>query len=296
MERAFWPKQYSLWRTQSDAAKAKVKSNRCGYRRDARLDQSKMTPVDSVIHANSGLPIGPEVDSSAARRPARLTLRGRLTTVAPLDPAAHEEALYRGTHGPDREKLWLYLGDGPFSDRAAFRAYLQKRATSDDPLSFTIIDNATGQAAGHASYMRMAPEHRVIEVGNIFYATSLVHSTAGTEAMYLMAKHIFEDLGYRRYEWKCNALNEPSRRAALRLGFSFEGIFRQHMIQKSRSRDTAWFAMLDHEWPLRKARFEKWLRPENFDESGRQRVPLSSMDDDRNRYSAIVKMPAGANQ
>lgn len=193
-----------------------------------------MRSVDSVIHPNAGLPIGPTVDSSAARKPARTTLRGRLVTVAPLDPAAHEEALYQGTHGADREKLWLYLGEGPFPDRASFRAYLEKRSQSDDPLSYAIIHNATGKAAGHASFMRMAPEHRVIEVGNIFYTATLAHSAAGTEAMYLMAKHVFDDLGYRRYEWKCNALNEPSRRAAHRLGFSFEGIFRQHMIQKGR--------------------------------------------------------------
>lgn len=235
-----------------------------------------MKSVDSVIHPNAGLPIGPTVDSSAARKPARTTLRGRLVTVAPLDPAAHEEALYQGTHGADREKLWLYLGEGPFPDRASFRAYLEKRSQSDDPLSYTIIHNATGKAAGHASYMRMAPEHRVIEVGNIFYTATLAHSAAGTEAMYLMAKYVFDDLGYRRYEWKCNALNEPSRRAAHRLGFSFEGIFRQHMIQKGRSRDTAWYAMLDRGWPSHKARFEKWLLPENFDQSGRQRIPLSS--------------------
>ena len=236
-----------------------------------------MTRADSVTHPAAGLPIGAEVDPSAAQRPARSTLRGRLATVVPLDPAAHEEALYEGTHGADREKLWLYMGAGPFSDRASFRAYLDKLAVSDDPLSFTIITNADGRAAGHASYMRMAPEHRVIEVGNIFYTASLARSAAATEAMYLMAKHIFEDLNYRRYEWKCNALNEPSRRAALRLGFSFEGIFRQHMIQKGRNRDTAWFAMLDHEWPARRARFEAWLRPENFDESGKQRAALTAM-------------------
>ena len=236
-----------------------------------------MTPINSVTDAKSGLPIGTEVDASAAKRPKRATLRGRLATVVPLDPATHAEALYEGTHGPDREKLWLYMGAGPFGDRAPFRAYLDKLTASDDPLSFTIIANASGRASGHASYMRMAPEHRVIEVGNIFYTASLARSAAATEAMYLMAKHIFEDLNYRRYEWKCNALNEPSRRAALRLGFSFEGIFRQHMIQKSRNRDTAWFAMLDHEWPARKARFEAWLRPENFDDSGKQRAALSAM-------------------
>jgi RimJ/RimL family protein N-acetyltransferase len=197
--------------------------------------------------------------------------------VAPLEPTAHAEALFQGTHGPDKEKLWLYLGEGPFPDRDSFYAYLEKRAKSDDPLSFAIIQNATGSAVGHASYMRMAPEHRVIEVGNIFYTPALARSAGATEAMNLMAVYVFEELGYRRYEWKCNALNAPSRRAALRLGFSFEGIFRRHMIQKGRSRDTAWYAMTDAEWPARKARFERWLAPENFDAGGRQRTSLSAL-------------------
>jgi RimJ/RimL family protein N-acetyltransferase len=238
---------------------------------------TKLSALNSVVHSQSGLPIGPELDASPSRRPDRTILRGQLVTIAPLDPAGHAEALYAGTHGRDQDKLWLYLAEGPFPDRASFCAYLESRAKSDDPLSFAIVLNATGKAAGHASYMRITPEHRVIEVGNIFYTPALARSAAGTEAMYLMAKHVFEDLGYRRYEWKCNALNEASRRAALRLGFSFEGIFRQHMIQKGRSRDTAWYSMLDREWPLRKARFENWLSPENFDTAGRQRNRLSSV-------------------
>ena len=184
-----------------------------------------MPPVDYVTHAKSGLPIRPELDASPAQRPGHSTLRGRLATVVPLDPTAHEEALYEGTHGPDREKLWLYMGAGPFADRASFRAYLDTLAASSDPLSFVIVDNASERATGHASYMRMAPEHRVIEVGNIFYTPSLARSAAATEAMYLMARHIFEDLNYRRYQWKCNALNAPSRRAALRLGFCLKAFF-----------------------------------------------------------------------
>ena len=235
-----------------------------------------MLDSDGVTDPQTGLPIGPRVDASPARLPRRTILRGRLVTIAPLDPAGHEEALYEGTHGQGRETLWLYLAEGPFPDRSSFRAYLEKLARSEDPLSFAIIANATGRAAGHAAYMRITPEHRVIEVGNIFYSPAIARSTAATEAMYLMARHVFEELGYRRYEWKCNALNEPSRRAALRLGFSFEGVFRRHMIQKGRSRDTAWYAMVDDEWPQRRARFERWLAPENFDESGRQRLPLSS--------------------
>ena len=189
-----------------------------------------MTKAEMSGETVTGLPIGPAVEAAAALRPARTRLRGRLVTVMPLDPVAHAKALFRGTHGADRERLWFYLADGPFADQAAFAAWLEKRAASDDPLSFAIVDNATGEAAGHASYLRITPEHRVIEVGNIFYTTELMRSAGGTEAMYLMARHVFEDLRYRRYEWKCNALNAPSRRAALRFGFSFEGIFRQHMI------------------------------------------------------------------
>jgi len=132
-----------------------------------------------------------------------------------------------------------------------------------------------GRAAGWASYMRIKPAHGVIEVGNVLFSPSLQQTAAATEAMYLMASHVFDHLGYRRYEWKCNALNLPSRRAALRLGFTFEGIFRQHMVVRGQSRDSAWFAMLDHEWPARKRAFEAWLEPENFDEDGRQINPLS---------------------
>jgi RimJ/RimL family protein N-acetyltransferase len=195
----------------------------------------------------------------------------------PLDPAAHWEPLYEGTHGIDQAQRWLYMSEGPFVDPVSFRAYLEKLSRSDDPLSFAIVDVANGKAVGHASYMRIGPEHGVIEVGNIFYSSTLSHSVGGTEAMFLMARHAFEDLGYRRYEWKCNALNEPSRRAALRYGFSYEGVFRHHMIQKGRNRDTAWYAMLDHEWPAHKAKLEAWLSPDNFDEAGRQRSRLSAL-------------------
>jgi RimJ/RimL family protein N-acetyltransferase len=140
-----------------------------------------------------------------------------------------------------------------------------------------IVPTETGKATGWASYMRINPTHGVIEVGNILFSPALQRTRAATEAMYLMARHIFDDLGYRRYEWKCNAENAPSRRAALRFGFTFEGIFRQHMVVKGHNRDTAWFAMLDHEWPARKRAFEAWLQPENFDDSGRQRRSLAEL-------------------
>lgn len=227
------------------------------------------------MSSDSGLPLGPPVDSSPARRPLRTTLVGNTVAVVPLNPAAHASALWDAVGSPQQDYLWLYLFAGPFSDRAAFDADLVKKSASDDPLFLTIVDRNSSRAVGYASYMRIEPLHRVIEVGSILYTPGLQRTTGATEAMYLMARHVFEDLGYRRYEWKCNALNLASRSAALRLGFTFEGIFRQHMIVKGRSRDTAWFSMLDSEWPARKAAFERWLAPGNFDAAGRQREPLA---------------------
>lgn len=225
-------------------------------------------------YATTGLPIEAPVDTQVAKRPERITLEGRYVSLAPLDPVVHGDSLFESTRGPQNEALWLYLFDGPFTDRASFDANLRDKSRSEDPLFFAILDAQSGRALGHAAYMRIEPRHRVIEVGSILYAPPLQKTCGATEAMYLMARHIFEDLGYRRYEWKCNSWNEPSRRAALRLGFTFEGIFRQHMIVKGRNRDTAWFSMLDTEWPDRKARFERWLSPDNFDAAGRQKTPL----------------------
>jgi RimJ/RimL family protein N-acetyltransferase len=148
---------------------------------------------------------------------------------------------------------------------------------AENAVLFALVPADTGRAAGWASYMRIKPAHGVIEVGNVLFSPALQRTRASTEAMYLMARHVFEDLGYRRYEWKCNAKNEPSRRAALRLGFTFEGIFRQHMVTKDRNRDTAWFSMLDHEWPARKRAFEAWLDPANFDDQGKQRKSLTEI-------------------
>jgi RimJ/RimL family protein N-acetyltransferase len=228
--------------------------------------------------AISEVTIGPRVDATPAKRPGRTTIRGRLVNLSPLDSRSHGDALYEGTRGEAGEQLWKYLFEGPFSDRAAFDIHLQGIAASEDPLFFAILDSVSSTAVGYASYMRIEPVHRAIEVGSILYTPRLQQTTLATEAMYLMARHVFEDLGYRRYEWKCNALNAPSRRAALRLGFRFEGIFRQHMIVKGRNRDTAWFSMIDSEWPLRKANFERWLDPSNFAENGRQRVALSRLN------------------
>lgn len=210
--------------------------------------------------------------------PARINLEGRYVRLEPLEPLRHGGDLWERSSGPANDDLWTFLFEGPFQSREDFDECLRAKAVSNDPLVFAIVDRASRCAVGYASYLRIEPKHRVIEVGGILFTRTLQRSVGATEAMYLMARHAFEDLGYRRYEWKCNALNEPSRRAALRLGFTFEGVFRQHMIVKERNRDTAWFSMLDSEWPLRKAAFEKWLAPENFDAEGRQRVSLSSLN------------------
>jgi RimJ/RimL family protein N-acetyltransferase len=181
----------------------------------------------------------------------------------PLDTAAHGDSLWQKTGGAQNAELWDYMPDGPFTDRPSFDEHLARKAASADPLFFALVDNSSGEAAGLASLMRIDAKNRVIEVGGIMYSPALQRTPGGTEAMYLLARYVFDDLGYRRYEWKCNALNAPSRAAALRYGFSFEGIFRQHMIVKRRNRDTAWFSMLDGEWPARRQAFEDWLRPEN---------------------------------
>jgi RimJ/RimL family protein N-acetyltransferase len=231
-----------------------------------------MEPLDRLLSSTQTSHAA--VNGRPARRPARITLEGAYTTLVPLDALTHARDLYAPTHGAERQTLWRYLWDGPFASEAEFRAALERKAASDDPLFFAITGPRSGRALGYASYLRIEPGHRCIEVGSILFAPELQRTVAATEAMYLMARHAFEDLGYRRYEWKCDALNRPSIRAALRLGFTFEGVFRQHMIVKGHNRDTAWFAMLDSEWPARKAAFERWLAAENFDAEGRQKTVL----------------------
>jgi RimJ/RimL family protein N-acetyltransferase len=215
------------------------------------------------------------IEASEARFPRPVMLRGKYVHVTPIIPERHTEDLFLQVGTREHDALWTYLLDGPFDDRGAFHAYLTRRSASTDPVCFAIVDATMERAVGFTTLMRIEPRHRTIEVGGILFAPALQRTRGATEAMYLLARHVFEDLGYRRYEWKCDALNEPSRRAALRLGFTFEGIFRQHMIIKGRSRDTAWYAMIDGEWPARKLEFERWLSADNFDHAGRQRTPLS---------------------
>ncbi len=223
-------------------------------------------------------PVGPLVDPRPAKRPERATLSGRAVTLVPLDAEKHARALFEGANGGDKDRVWTYLFDGPFTDAAVFKANIAAKAQSADPLFFAILDNASGSAVGYQTLMRVEATHRVIEVGNILYTPTMQRTIGATEAQYLFARYVFDDLGYRRYEWKCNDLNTPSKRAAQRLGFTFEGVFRQHLIVKGRNRDTAWYSMLDSEWPLRRAAFERWLALDNFDASGRQRVSLASLN------------------
>ena len=222
--------------------------------------------------------IGIAVDPSPAQRPKPVMLPGRVVTLRPFHKASQAQALYDGTHGPEKDNLWRYMNEGPYAGPADYEAAFSQKQKSVDPLFLAIIDNATSLPVGQASYLRIEPAHRSIEVGHIIFTPGLQKSAGATEAMYLMARHVFNDLGYRRYEWKCNALNQPSRRAALRLGFTYEGIFRQHMISKGRNRDTAWFSMLDSEWPQLQSNFEQWLAPSNFDPHGRQRLSLSRLN------------------
>jgi RimJ/RimL family protein N-acetyltransferase len=194
-----------------------------------------------------------------------------------VNPPRHAKQLFESSAGAD--SIWDYLPYGPFASQAQFTDWLEARAASNDPLFFTITNHEAGEARearGMASLLRMAPEHGVIEIGHIWFAPTLQRTRAATEAIYLLSRYAFE-LGNRRYEWKCNALNVASRRAAERFGFTFEGVFRQHMVVKGRNRDTAWYSMTDAEWPSRRAAFEAWLSPDNFDSAGRQRRSLAEL-------------------
>jgi RimJ/RimL family protein N-acetyltransferase len=183
--------------------------------------------------------------------------------------------LFEAGAGPDAERLWRYLSDDPYLDRASFESWLTRAASTKDPLFFVIRNPVSGRVEGRLAFMRIDQGNGVIETGHILFGPRLARTRGATESIYLQARYVFEDLGYRRFEWKCDNANEPSKRAAVRFGFAFEGVFRQHMVVKGRNRDTAWFAMLDHEWPARKAAFERWLAPENFDGTGQQRTSLT---------------------
>ncbi|AVA22532.1 MULTISPECIES: GNAT family protein [unclassified Rhizobium] len=208
-------------------------------------------------------------------RPERITLEGRYVRLEPLDPARHGADLYASAQAPGAEDRFRYLFENAPADLAAFTPWLEKAASGTDPLFFATIDKRTGKAEGRQALMRIDPVHGVIEIGSILWGPAIARSRVTTETLYLFASYVFDTLGYRRFEWKCNNLNEPSKRAAERFGFTFEGIFRQHMVAKGKNRDTAWYAMIDADWPRLKAGYERWLSPENFDEAGQQKIRLT---------------------
>lgn len=207
--------------------------------------------------------------------PPREILQGRTARLEPLDPVRHGDDLVAAFRNTPPES-WTYLFHGPHTDEPSIRQWLATSASADGYVCYAIVDLASSRALGIASYMRMDPANGVIEVGSIHYSDAMKHTVASTEAMFLMMRHVFDDLGYRRFEWKCDSHNAPSRRMALRLGFSFEGIFRNHIIVKGHSRDTAWFAMTNDDWPNIRAAYETWLAPENFDASEQQRSRLAA--------------------
>jgi RimJ/RimL family protein N-acetyltransferase len=231
-----------------------------------------------MAHVNElGQPIGfPLPRWRAPPPPPREPMAGRYCRVEPVDPARHARELHDANMRDPSGPAFTYLGVGPFPTYKSYLTWLETSCLGDDPLFHAIVDTASGRAVGVASFMRIDTRNGVIEVGHLNYSPLLQRTRAATEAMYLMMKRAFE-LGYRRYEWKCDALNAPSRAAAQRLGFSYEGIFRQAVVYKGRNRDTAWYAMIDAEWPQIDAAFTCWLDPANFDADGRQRTSLSSL-------------------
>lgn len=221
---------------------------------------------------------GAPVERPPALVPARTVLTGTNVRLEPLDPARHSVPLYRAGHGTEAARQsWQFLPWGPFPTETAFRDQLRNFASDLDRIFYAICDVATGQAVGMATYLDIQPLAGVIEIGGIWFAPELARTRGATEAIFLMLSYAMDDLGYRRMQWRCNALNTKSRNAATRLGFRFEGIFYNHMIVKGRNRDTAWYSILDTEWPAIRAALGDWLDPTNFDADGAQRRPLSAM-------------------
>ena len=230
-------------------------------------------------HQNAfGQPIGPPVSGWTERPfPPATPMHGRYCSLEPLNAERHAADLYAALAEAPDGRDWTYMFVGPFTDFADYARYLRTEADKRDPQHHAIIDTATGKPAGTAALLRIDQAHGVIEVGHVTYAPRLKRSRAGTEAMFLLMKRVFDELKYRRYEWKCDSLNAPSRRAAERYGFVYEGTFRQAIVYKGRNRDTAWYAMTDRDWPLVRAALEQWLSPDNFDAAGNQRRTLTEI-------------------
>ena len=243
-----------------------------------------MTDFDAQIPREvdpaSGLFSGPRLaNPGPASRPERVVLDGRYCRLEPLDPARHGDHLFAASCVPDAAARFLYLAVEAPASRTAFDAWITERAATDEALYFAVIDKASGRAEGRQSLMRIDPGNQCIEIGDIYWGPAITGTRMSTEAIFLFARYAFEQLGYRRYEWKCNALNAPSRRAALRYGFTYEGHFRRSNIVKGRSRDTTWYSIIAEEWPARRAAYEAWLAPANFDADGRQVKPLAAHAD-----------------
>jgi RimJ/RimL family protein N-acetyltransferase len=226
----------------------------------------------------SELPLGPHVRWTAVKPPRRGPLRGSHVLLRPVDAALDAEPLFAVSHLPDGDPaIWTYLPDGPYESPEQMREALAWAERAEDHLYFTLLGLPEERPVGIASYLRIEPAFGTIEIGHIWFGPSLQRTTAATEAIYLLARHALDDLGYRRLEWKCNALNAASRRAAERFGFSFEGVFRNHQVVKGRNRDTAWFSITAEEWPPIRDGFEAWLDPGNFDADGLQKRSLGGL-------------------
>jgi RimJ/RimL family protein N-acetyltransferase len=217
------------------------------------------------------------LDWHGAKSPRRETHEGVLVRLEPLDSRRHGADLFAATAGADES--WRYLPYGPFAGEGEFLRWLDERAALNDPLAFAIVDRSADAARGIATFMSIVPEHGVIEIGHIWLSPALQRTRQATEAIFIMARHAFDDLGNRRLEWKCSDANAPSKRAAERFGFTFEGVFRHHRVDKGRNRDTAWYSIIDSEWSPRRSAFEAWLAPGNFDGSGRQQRRLAEIRD-----------------
>lgn len=215
-------------------------------------------------------------DWHPAELPTATTLHGRFCTLERLNPEKHTADLYSAYAAAEDGRNWTYMAPEPFTSEADYRAWAEEAASTDDPRHYAVIDNTTNTAVGTLSLMRHDPANGVIEVGYVTFSPAMQRTPLSTEAQYLLMRYVFDELGYRRYEWKCDSLNEPSRRTAARLGFTYEGTFRQNVVYKNRNRDTAWFSIIDSEWPAIRTAFETWLDPANFDDTGQQKQPLNA--------------------
>lgn len=240
-------------------------------------------------HNEYGQPIGPSVPNWEARPlPPHTVIDGRFCRLEPINAQSHGVALYAALASAPDDRAWTYLFTEPMASQQACIAYLEFMQASKDPMFFAVVDSKTQRAVGYLTLMRIDPSFGVMEVGHIHYSPLVQRTPAATEAQYLLMKLVFDTLGYRRFEWKCDSLNAPSRSAALRLGFTFEGIFRQAVVYKGRSRDTAWFSIIDCEWPVVKAAMETWLSADNFEPDGSQRLSLVDI-----RQRLVARPPAG---